>query len=195
MSYVKVQSMTIKKDGIIRVRAADSNVSPVRYISEDLKFQEGLNMVQKLETIFDLLVGGAYQFNQSSKSYIFYAYLKTMHFLNDKYQLPISSIYFSNDDEGNIVIPETNNMTRDELHKEAFNEFCSHLMGGSKVALNKREYQVILSDGGYLDSVINIHRGSYRYSYGETKGFVINQALLYSYRFKGTISKTTIGKQ
>lgn len=77
MSYEKVQSLSIKKDGTLSVRCASNNVTPVQYETLTLPLGDE-SMTERLRQVFNNLAEGNWQMNPSNKSIIYYHFLKAL---------------------------------------------------------------------------------------------------------------------
>lgn len=179
MSYTKVKSMSIKKNGTITAALVSSNVSPQRYETVELFVgYSSKPLSDKLRMIFEDLLGREMQFNESSTSKVYYAYLKAIQHFHSKYDFRINDLWDYKYSES----PKLNGRESKRIQVELLRVFKVHLM--DNVKLSTREYGVLLSDGHWLYS-------SSKYKYRKTvvhrKLFHLNQAICYSEMYDGKI--------
>lgn len=177
MSYVKVQNISIKKDGKITMTAADSNVRPVRYRTEEIFKHSDLSFQEKIKMIFEDLIGRNLQFNDSSKSKVFYAYLRAFEHFNEKYDYSIMNIWRITDEDKSKV----SEWEAERIMAEMYEKFQIALM--EPVNLSEKKYAVRMDDG-YLHK---INEQSYRWSRTTPKYLTINTALAYKLEKNGEI--------
>lgn len=173
MSYEKVKNMSIKKDGTITATLASNNLRPIRYETVELFMdkKKDFTLDEKLRVIFNNLFGRELQFNHSSTSKVFYAYLKALEYFRKTYDYTITDLWVSKYDKSPVVTPEESARIQNEM----YGRFKIHLM--DKVYLTKRDYGVLMDSGNWLYSS---SKTRYRTTGRHLKSFHLNQALTYS---------------
>lgn len=168
MGYTIARNISIKKDGRITVTGASSNVYPKTFETFEV-FSKIDSAEERLELIFEELLGGMIQFQSSSRSKVHYAFLKSLDYLNEKYQSVASDLWHSRYTEGKYDKDKI-----EEIKKEIFGVFKESL--DDKVSMSEKDYAVELENGYYLHKM-NMY--SYR-SGTEKEFFTINQATSYA---------------
>lgn len=175
MGYTIAKNISIKKDGRITVTGASSNIYPKTFETFEA-FSQIDSAEERLELIFEELLGGMIQFQSSSRSKVHYAFLKSLDYLNEKYQSVASDLWHSRYTEGKYDEDRI-----EEIRKEIFGVFKESL--NQKISMSEKKYAVLLENGYYLHKM-NMY--SYRYS-GNKKFFTINQAMSYARSLGGRV--------
>lgn len=183
MSYEKVDYASVKKDGSITVRSASSNVVPAHYNTwtyyDGKEGEEGY--FKAVRSLFDDMIGYSLQFNKSSRSRVYYAFLRTLEFYKEKYGTSITDLWVSQYDKNPIYTMSQAN----EIENELFDKFLGYLDESKSVNMSQKAYCVLLKNGRYLYSE---KKYSYQMSMSP-KYHTINTAMYYAQSYQGEVIK------
>lgn len=137
MSYEKVQSLSIKKDGTLSVRCASNNVTPVQYETVTLQLGDE-SMTERLRNVFHNLAEGYWQMNPSNKSIIYYHFLKALEDVEKREEVMIQFGRVSQTEEHEGM----DQMSLKKCKEKVWQAFLSRCLSPQKINMSESLYAV-----------------------------------------------------
>lgn len=78
MSYLYVQDLTIKPDGAISMRAANSNEQPRIYDSVHFQMMDNETVAERMQLIYERIASGEWEFHTSQTGPVYQLFLEAV---------------------------------------------------------------------------------------------------------------------
>lgn len=181
MSYEKVQSLSMKKDGTLSVRCASADERPALYATVTVPMRENESLEDRLKYIFEQLSSESWTMNPSNKSLVFYRFLRAIEDVEEGKDIYIQF--------GRVTFPETDErreVSFREVYDDVFAAFCKQWLRQEKVNVSNVTYGVKMESGSWM-------HGTTKYGYKHNqiipKKFPIVRAMMLARLYAGTVHK------